>query len=145
MRTEIRECLLKTLTWLAINSFFGLAPLVIAGFLSIMKNSSGLSFTKIIEEGLILFFCAALCASAMVDYIMAEKKFEKIIEAIIYLAPSVLLFFTALVFTQLFSSEITPLERQSLLVFQNITIGFSFLYVFIIKTVVFHSETKSSA
>lgn len=138
---RVTKSISKTFYWFVINSFFGLCPVLIAIlFYLINPVDYALNPRKIIEEGTILFFCAAICASTMVDYILSKKNLKKHIEFIIYAAPFCLLLFISLVFAQLFFSDGKQENLETLLVLQNITIAATLLYVFILKTTVFLSE-----
>lgn len=144
MNSIVKKSILNTFWWLINNSFFGLAPLIIASILYFVKGQSLANLSKMIDEGIILFFCAAICGSAMVDYTLCEKRFKKRNEYIINVSPYILLLVIGVIFSELFSSSISVVQRNKLILWQYVIIVISLIYVFIIKTVIFISEEKNN-
>jgi hypothetical protein len=127
----------RSLHWVLINSLFGLSPIILGFGLSLIFLSISFSITEIIASGAVLFFCATITGSAMVDYILSDYRFSKIIDSNLYFIPLSIVFFAAVLFVQLsFRPEAKP-NIDILLKTQNFIIFVTFMYCFILKTVLF--------
>ena len=130
----------KTIYWLSINTLFGLSPLLIAFIISIASPKLEVSIIKILDEGSILFFCAAISGATMVDYIFSKYKFPKYIEAGLYLTPPFILLVGGIIFTHLhFHDDVFP-EFNNCILIQNVIIFLSLFYCGTIKIIHFIKE-----
>lgn len=125
----------KTIFWLLISIVFGLSPLVISLLFKVFMPNIELSLTKIIEEGVIMFFCTALCSSVMLDYLLSHIKFSKYIEFIFYAFPFAILLCSGLIFGQLYFHSNDNYDIKPLVTFQNFIIGTTFIYCLTLKMI----------
>jgi hypothetical protein len=130
---------LKSLYWLGLSVFYGLVPVGIAFFVKYIDNDFVFTFDYITENGLLIFFCIAISASVMVDYIFLNKKFPKWAEYILYAYPWFLVVISSILYSLLLLSQqgkASP-DLNKLLILQIIILIFTFIYTIIIKTIVF--------
>lgn len=130
----------KTILWIFIHSFFGLSPILITILLSSFTPEIHLSIPKIIEEGLILFFCSTISAVAMLDFIFAKIRFPKYIEFGLYFCPSFILLISGTIFGQLYFHHKETYNLINLLHWQNSLIAISIIYCFVLKVLIFINE-----
>ncbi len=99
----------KSLYWLLVNIFFGAFPILIPILIYVSFGEFKNPLDKIWDEGILLFLCAALCASVIVDYIFSSKSYPKYIEFGLYGCPFIILLFTSVVFSQVYFGR-TPVN-----------------------------------
>ncbi|NET34617.1 MAG: hypothetical protein F6K19_21750 [Cyanothece sp. SIO1E1] len=138
----IWKSFLKALFWLLINWFFGLFTLIVSIFFQSFIPNVAVTMEKVIEEGVLLFFCVAISAAAMVDYIFVKPKFPKYIEFGFYACPFVCLVFSSLVFSQLFFHQNQSYNLDKLITVQTIIIVLTVFYCLGLKTIIFVSESQ---
>lgn len=133
----------KTVVWLLISSFYGLLPIGIIFLLKWFNPSITYSFSNIVDEGILIFFCIALSSSVTVDYLFNTKKFPKWLDFILYGFPWFLVFIASIVFSQMainrFSTDLN-LDVEKLIDLQFFIIILTLIYVIIVKTIVFYTR-----
>jgi hypothetical protein len=132
----------KTILWFSIHSVVGLSPILITKALSSFVPGIELSIGKIIHEGIVLFFCCTICSVAMMDYMFSKVKFKKYVEFGLYTMPFIMLFWSGLVFSQIYFSHESEhkFDIESLIASQNWIIIFTILYCSVIKVILFIQE-----
>lgn len=140
---HIFEAFSKTLLWLSLNSFFGLLSALIALFLnSINLETQQLTLNKILEEGVLIFFCISLCCSVIVDFLFTKHQLPNLIIGAIILIPSVMMLFGSLIFTELYFHKGKNMNYKALFLYQNLIFLTSMLYCLSMKTYLFLKEEE---
>jgi hypothetical protein len=137
-----RKAFLKSIFWLITGSFYGLLPLGIIFLIQYFNPSITYSIDTILTEGVLIFFCIAISASVMVDYIFVSKKLPKWVEFVLYGYPWALVFIASITYSQLI---INNLSNQNILIDKFINMQFfvlvlTLIYVLIVKTIIFISN-----
>ncbi len=112
----IKKPIAKSSFWIFWNSFFGLGVLIhIMLFKSVFNNTTEVYkkltteyiLHKILEEGIIIFFCKALMAACMIDYILSKVDYGKIFVSLMFVGLMMSFTLTCLIFgsTYLFESS----------------------------------------
>ena len=140
-QADLMKSFYKAFFWLITNGFFGLFTLIVIIFFQLFIPDVSITMEKILEEGVLLFFCVAISASAMVDYIFIETKFPKYIEFGFYACPLVFLIFSSLVFSQLFFHQNQSYNLDKLMGVQTIIMVLTGVYCLSLKTIVFFNES----
>jgi len=124
--------------WLIINTMFGLFPLIIALLLKIIITDTKLPFEQISEGGLLLFFCVAISASVMTDYLFSSINLPKTLDFIFYFIPFGLALVASVIFSQLFFlKDLSDQTTNLLVVMQYIILLLTLMYCLTIKTIIF--------
>ncbi|PTB96461.1 hypothetical protein C9994_07255 [Marivirga lumbricoides] len=132
----------KTLFWLITGIFYGLLPIGIIFLLQYFNPSIQYSIDDILKEGILIFFCVAISASVMVDYIFVSKKLPKWIEFTLYGFPWALVVIASITYSQLVINNlsVTNLLLDRFVHMQFFVLTLTLIYVLVVKTIIFISS-----
>lgn len=141
--TLLGSSCLKTIIWFIWNVLFGL---IIIGlivfsekFFNIVVDKKSLS-EKIINDGIIIFFCSTLFAGASMDYILAKNIKKYYVKISLAIFSCLLLLINSIIFILLnVPHNIFP-NYVLLYIYQNWLLFCCGLFVFVLKTRLFYLE-----
>src|ERR1035437_2202955 len=79
----------STIIWATLNTIFGLIPLWILLYGTLMNYKFDLK--EVIIGGILIFFCMAIMGSILADYILSKLTVNKIAQLFIYSIPLVVI------------------------------------------------------
>jgi len=134
------KALLKSLYWLFTNTFFGLLSVILIFLIQTINPGNDYNYYKIVEEGVLLFFCVAMSASVIIDYIFISPRLPKYIEFILYFFPSICTIVSSVLFGQLFFGESDNLNNNAIVLINVVTIFFTIVYCIVLKSIEYSQQ-----
>lgn len=132
----------NTLTWFVINTIFGLLPIFVLKSGTIIGYK--FNYDEIVKDGVILFYCSAISASVLVDFLSSEFRLKKIYESLITGIPVMTL---GVVYFLFFKAQSTDVTDEFIHTFENIQyllFAAVFLCLIPIKCYMYYFETDKN-
>jgi hypothetical protein len=140
--TTGRNVLYNVFLWALLNTLFGLTPLwfILSGKLFKIQ----IEYQDIIKDGVIAFFCIAIVASVLIDFLISKLSYTKIVQLVIYVTPFILAGVVYVLFTKCQSTQAT---KEVIIMFKKLQmhiVWVSILYCLTIKFALYLNEEKKN-
>jgi len=140
---SLRRALFKSLIYIFVNAFFGLAPLWVI-FQGTLYNYE-FDYKEVLSEGMIMFFCIAFIGGISFDYSISKIKHkDDILKYFAIAGPLFLLVFVAINFMQLHNQKNINIDFSTINILQWMLVCITIGYCFIFKTFMFIHEEKQA-
>lgn len=145
----VRTPFLKSIGWISWNSLFGLGVLVpLFVFTSMINPDAAKQYNvsleqileKIASEGILIFFCNAIMAACLIDYIISKIDFGKMFLSLMFITLLMSFLLTCLIFGTSYLLKSDFLKREFLEDFQIGLAVFTVIYCSFFKVLLFYYE-----
>lgn len=129
----------KSFSWLGLVTLGGILPLVVVSIYTFLMYGVPISHTKVLEEGMLLFFSATLVTSLAIDYRFSDHKITShTVADFVFLAFPLLILLSCVgafsyCFLVLGGKITTDMDTSKLTLVEMVSLAMSMIYAFFVK------------